>query len=82
MAVLVIFRSQGDSAELLALYDRTLAEATALAPARPEAHYCAPTESGIMIVDVWKSRSEVQRAIIDNPSSRRGGTKPDGQTRQ
>jgi hypothetical protein len=66
VAVLVIFRAHGDSKDLLDRYDRTLAGATALALARPEAHYCVPTETGIMIVDVWKSRSDLQRAITQN----------------
>jgi hypothetical protein len=66
MAVLVIFRASGDPADLLSRYERTLAGATALASARPEAHFCVPTESGIMIVDVWNSRAELQRAVIDN----------------
>ena len=66
VAVLVIFRSQGDPGDLLALYDRTVADATALSPVRPEAHYCVPTDSGIMIVDVWASRSDLQRAITEN----------------
>jgi hypothetical protein len=61
--VLVIFRSQGDPGDLLALYDRTVADATALSPVRPEAHYCVPTDSGIMIVDVWAS--DLQRAITE-----------------
>lgn len=66
MAVLVIFRASGDPADLLLRYERTLAGATALASARPEAHFCVPTESGIMIVDVWNSRAELQQAVIGN----------------
>jgi hypothetical protein len=71
MAVLVIFRAKGNSQDLLARYDATLADAIATAPARPEAHFCAPTRDGIMIVDVWSSRAEVQRAIIDNDDFQR-----------
>jgi hypothetical protein len=66
MAVLVIFRANGRPEDLLARYDRTLTDATAVAPVRPEAHFCVPTESGIMIVDVWSSRADLQRAITDN----------------
>jgi hypothetical protein len=66
MAVLVIFQAKGDSKDLLARYDATLADAIATAPARPEAHFCVATGDGIMIVDVWGSRAEVQRAILDN----------------
>jgi hypothetical protein len=71
MAVLVIFRAKGNSQDLLARYDATLADAIATAPARPEAHFCASTGDGIMIVDVWSSRAEVQRAIIDNQDFQR-----------
>ena len=71
MSVLVIFRAKGNSQDLLARYDATLADAIATAPARPEAHFCAPTGDGIMIVDVWSSRAEVQRAIIDNQDFQR-----------
>ena len=71
LAVLVIFRAKGNSQDLLARYDATLADAIATAPARPEAHFCAPTGEGIMIVDVWSSRAEVQRAIIDNQDFQR-----------
>ena len=71
MSVLVIFRANGNPEDLLARYDATPADATATAPARPEAHFCVPTESGIMIVDAWKSRAEVRRAIIDNEDFQR-----------
>ena len=71
MAVLVIFRAKGNSQDLLARYDATLADAIATAPARPEAHFCASTGDGIMIVDLWSSRAEVQRAIIDNQDFQR-----------
>ena len=66
MAVLVVFRTEGDPEKLLARYDETLADAISMAPARPEAHYCVATESGMMIVDVWASRADLQRAIIEN----------------
>ena len=42
MAVLVIFRAKGNSQDLLARYDATLADAIATAPSRPEAHFCGP----------------------------------------
>jgi biotin carboxylase len=66
VAVLVIFRAAGDPENLLARYDQTLADAISMAPARPEAHYCVATDSGIMLVDVWASRADLHRAIIDN----------------
>jgi biotin carboxylase len=50
----------------LARYDETLADAISMAPDRPEAHYCVATESGMMIVDVWASRADLQRAILEN----------------
>ena len=71
MAVMVIFRAKGDRRDLLARYDATLADAIATAPSRSEAHFCAPTEDGIIIVDIWSSRDEVQRAVIDNEDFQR-----------
>jgi hypothetical protein len=55
----------------LSRYDSTIAEATATASLRPEAHFCVPTDEGIMIVDVWGSRADVQRAVIDNEDFQR-----------
>jgi hypothetical protein len=66
VSVLVIFRAKGNTEDLLARYDAAIAEATATAPVRPNAHYCVPTDEGIMIVDVWRTRADVQRAVIDN----------------
>ena len=71
MSVLVIFRATGDAEDLLSKYDATIAEATATAIVRPEAHYCVPTDDGIMIVDVWRSRADVRRAVIDNKAFQR-----------
>jgi hypothetical protein len=65
VAVLGVFRAEGDPEMLLARYDQTL-DAISPAPARPEAHYCVATESGIMLVDVWSSLAELQGAIIEN----------------
>jgi predicted NUDIX family NTP pyrophosphohydrolase len=66
VAVLVVFRTEGDPEKLLARHDETLADAISMAPARPEAHYCVAMESGMMIVDAWASRADLQRAIIEN----------------
>ena len=46
MAVLVIFRAKGNSQDLLARYDATLADAIATAPARPEALFAPPLGTG------------------------------------
>jgi hypothetical protein len=66
LAVLVIFRTEGDPMDLLRRYDATVVRATAQAPARPEAHFCAPTATGIMIVDVWRSREDLRRGVTEN----------------
>jgi hypothetical protein len=82
VAVLVVFRTEGDPEELLARYDQTLVDAVSTAPARPEAHYCVATESGMMIVDVWASRADLQlRAVIETRTSRRNGARLGGQKR-
>jgi hypothetical protein len=63
--------SEGQLPGLVGPLRRELADAIVTAPARPEAHFCASTGDGIMIVDVWSSRAEVQRAIIDNQDFQR-----------
>jgi hypothetical protein len=64
---------------LLQRYDATITRATAQAPVRPEAHFCVPTATGMLIVDVWASRDDV-RASQRTAPSRQCGTKRDGQT--
>ncbi|MGY1605737.1 MULTISPECIES: hypothetical protein [unclassified Geodermatophilus] len=64
--MLAIFRAEGDPDDLVARYDATLAAATATSEVRPEVHVCARTDSGIMIVDVWASREDVFRCVIEN----------------
>jgi hypothetical protein len=66
MAVLVIFRTEGDPKELLQRYDATLPRASAQAPVRPDAHFCVPTATGMLIVDVWGSREDVRRGVTEN----------------
>jgi hypothetical protein len=66
MAVLAMFRAEGDPKDLLQRYDATLARATAQAPVRPEAHYCVPTDTGILIVDVWASREDLRKGVTEN----------------
>jgi hypothetical protein len=66
MAVLAIFRTEGDPKDLLQRYDATLTRATAQAPVRPEAHFCVPTATGVLIVDVWGSREDLRRGVTEN----------------
>jgi hypothetical protein len=66
MAVLVIFRTEGDPKDLLQRYDATLPNASAQAPVGPEAHFCGPTATGMLIVDVWGSREDVRRGVTEN----------------
>ena len=66
MAVLAIFRTEGDPEDLLQRYDATLTRATAQAPVRPEAHFCVPTATGVLIVDVWGSREDLRRGVTEN----------------
>jgi hypothetical protein len=62
-AVMAIFTVEGDSAQLLAAYDRALPELQAAAEeiGRPEVHVCSPTEHGLTIVDVWESGEALGR---------------------
>ena len=66
MAVLAMFRAEGDPKDLLQRYDATLARATAQAPVRPEAHFCVPTATGILIIDVFASREDLRRGVTEN----------------
>jgi hypothetical protein len=66
MPVLAIFRAEGDPDDLVARYDRTLAAATATSPTRPEMHVCVRTDSGFMIVDIWRSRDDLLQGVIEN----------------
>jgi hypothetical protein len=66
MPVLAIFKAEGDPDDLLARYDRTLSAASASSPVRPEVHVCARTDSGIVIVDVWASREDLLRGVVEN----------------
>jgi hypothetical protein len=66
MAVLAMFRTEGDPEDLLQRYDATIRRATAQAPVRPEAHFCVPTDTGILIVDVFASREDLRRGITEN----------------
>jgi hypothetical protein len=68
MAVLVIHRTEGDPQDLLRRYDATMTRAAAQAPVRPEAHFCVPTATGIIIVDVWPSREDLRRGVTENPA--------------
>lgn len=66
MPVLAIFRAEGDPDDLVARYNKTLVAATVTSPVRPDVHVCARTDSGIMIVDVWASRDDLLRGVIEN----------------
>ena len=66
MPVLAILRAEGDPDDLLVMYDKTLPAATAHAPVRPDIHVCARTDSGIVIVDVWASREDALRGVVEN----------------
>lgn len=66
MAILAIIRTDGDPTGLLQIYDETIGPATADMPARPDLHICAPTDSGVVIVDVWPSLDDLRRNVVDN----------------
>jgi hypothetical protein len=66
LAVLVIFRTEGDPPIPSPAPRRDVTRATAQAPVRPEAHFCVPTTTGIMIVDVWRSREDLRRGVTAN----------------
>ena len=57
MSVLIIFRVEGDSDELLAAYDRTVAEPH---PSRL-GHLMARTEQGMTGIEVWSSQADLEQ---------------------
>ena len=57
MSVLIIFRVEGDSDELLAAYDRTVAHPH---PSRL-GHLMARTEQGMTGVEVWSSQQDLEQ---------------------
>ena len=57
MSTLVIFRVAGDSDELTAAYDRTVAGAH---PSRL-GHLMARTDDGMVVVEVWSSRADLDQ---------------------
>jgi hypothetical protein len=69
MAVLVIFRWQGDPDQLLAGYDREFRDPPPSAIEQPtrSLHACARTEDGMVIVDVWDSEADF-RAMMADPA--------------
>lgn len=67
MAVLVIFRWQGDADKLLAAYDQELRHPVAREQPKRISHTCARTENGMAIVDVWESEEDF-RTMMDDPA--------------
>ena len=70
MAVLVLFKWEGDPDELLAAYDRELVYPLPREQPRRTSHTCARTNDGIVVVDVWQSRDDFQK-MIDDPEFQR-----------
>jgi hypothetical protein len=62
VSVVMFFTVTGDSQELLAGYDRTVAEPH---PSRL-GHLMAPTSTGIMGVEVWSSRDDLHRFLAED----------------
>lgn len=66
MAVLVLFKWEGDPDELVVAYDRELAHPFPREQPRRISHTCARAKDGIVIVDVWESREDYQK-MMDDP---------------
>ncbi len=65
MAVLVLFKWEGDPDEHLAAYDRELAHPVPRDQPRRISHTCARGDDGIVIVDVWESAEDVYKMMND-----------------
>jgi len=66
VAVLVLFKWEGDPDEHLAAYDRELAHPVPREQPRRISHACARGEDGIVVVDVWESAEDFQN-MMDDP---------------
>jgi hypothetical protein len=62
VSVVIFFTVKGDSQELLASYDRTVGVPY---PTRL-GHLMAPTNDGMMGVEVWTSREDLERYMSDD----------------
>jgi hypothetical protein len=62
MSVVIFFTVKGDSQELLAAYDKTVAVPY---PTRL-GHLMAGTNDGMMGVEVWTSREDLERYMADD----------------
>ena len=65
MAVLVLFKWEGDPDEHLAAYDRELKHPVPREQPRRLSHTCARGEDGIVIVDVWESLEDFYKMAND-----------------
>ena len=66
MAVLVLFKWEGDPDEHLAAYDRELKHPVPREQPRRISHTCARADDGIVVVDVWESAEDFQN-MMDDP---------------
>jgi hypothetical protein len=62
VSVVIFFTVKGDSDQLLAGYDRTAADPH---PSRL-GHLMAPTQEGMMGVEVWTSREDLDRYLAED----------------
>jgi hypothetical protein len=62
VSVVIFFTVKGDSQELLAAYDKTVA------PPHPSrlGHLMAPTNDGMTGVEVWTSQEDLERYLADD----------------
>jgi hypothetical protein len=65
VAVLVLFKWEGDPDEHLAAYDRELAHPVPRDQPRRISHTCARGDDGIVIVDVWESAEDFYKMMND-----------------
>ncbi len=60
MTIMATYTVRGDTEDLLARYDRALPRIIETAAAKPLSHVCLPASSGIRILDVWESETQLQ----------------------
>jgi hypothetical protein len=66
VSVLALFKWEGDPDELLAAYDRELANSVPREQPRRISHTCARADHGMVILDVWESEEDLQK-MLDDP---------------
>ena len=65
MSVMALLTLAGDPERLLGAYRRLMSSKVAREQPLRTVHVCAPTEHGLLIVEVWESRAHLEAVLED-----------------